>query len=132
MCLENLDPEFNITEGEGWKVFMPDENGKLYNLGYLHDVDKKDFFHYLYDTNTWISDPREYILPAALYQTGFHLFLNKEDAEAACGNDCCLRKVKFRNVTAKGTQVIFHKNALEFRDVPALAAREIFIEEEDL
>jgi hypothetical protein len=137
MCLEKITQGPNPEEqGEGWKVFEL-YNGTLRNHCFLYDpVDDKVIKHE-YLTDTWIADNRRYLIPIDVltsYPTGFHVFLNKPDAEAYCNlYGGKIHKVKYRNVTAKGTQYVRQTLPGDIGDNPALhaptvVAREIFIE----
>jgi hypothetical protein len=141
MCLDSITHGPNPTEeGEGYKIFELDGE-ELYSPYFLRDLSDHDTqsFCQHYETNTWIADSRNYPLvpidSTDYYQTGFHLFANQADAESilirwnSSWNTSfykfVIRKIKYRNVTAKGIQY-FDENP----HVPAIVAREIFIEEE--
>jgi hypothetical protein len=134
MCLETMTHGPNPTEeGEGYKLFELSA-GKLVSPFTLIQYGHGQFQQH-YETNTWMSDSRDYPLSPYLsperYQTGFHLFQNKEDAEyllnrwSEDGTRFVTRKVKYRNVTAKGIQFGLVKS------FPTIVAREIFILEEN-
>jgi hypothetical protein len=130
MCLEIVthgpDPQ---EQGEGYKVFRKLPEGELTSLYVFFDDDE----FYSFPTNTWIADSSQCSLSdegKREYQTGFHLFANQKDAELKAGlsDTYVVRKVKYRNVTAKGKQIIYSWFD-EWDNAPAIVAREIFIEE---
>jgi hypothetical protein len=135
MCLDSITQGPNPTEeGEGYKLFELID-GELTSPYFLRPQHERVGFCQHYETNAWMSDSRNYPLAPLqskeYYQTGFHFFANQADAEAilirwnASFHNFVLRKVKYRNVTAKGIQY-FDENP----NVPTIVAREIFIEED--
>lgn len=115
MCLDVVDNSIEIREvkGEvyyyGWKVFCRDDDGRL--CGELFGAKS-------YRVNRWLKeeDYREYGDERKKtlftedtykrYQIGFHIFLTREMARRWKDYDGIIRKVKFRNVVAKGIQNI--------------------------
>lgn len=130
MCLETITHGPNLEEeGEGYKVFEIHAGELLAPL--------KNF---TFVKNEWLSDSEDFDIDEGegFYRTGFHIFSNREDAEAYYNSltgctgrrDFVIEKVKYRNVCAKG---------LHLRDIfgndPRLAqcvvAREIFIPDKE-
>jgi hypothetical protein len=138
MCLLQVTSGKNQTAtGVGYKAFCKKKSG-LTNL-----VIASIKVHPVY---TWIQDEEIDFLSTSDcvdYQTGFHIFEKKEDAEefAKCFNEwftvpkiygiAVVRKVYYRNVTARGTNQTFlyvpRKNQ-PLREAPCIVAREIFIQ----
>jgi hypothetical protein len=129
MCLETIsqgpDP---AEEGEGYKVFeICRPAGTLVSP-------LKDF---TFARNKWMSDQNDFnITEVVRYRTGFHIFSNREDAEAYSGSisvtgyrDFVVEKVKYRNVSAKGLHLRKLYGNDSGRRVPCVVAREIFIPE---
>ena len=119
MCLHNLDKETKQVT-EGWKIFTVIDN-KLQGI----------IYNFKFKTNKWIEDPKNNSIyygykndDEMRYKTGFHFFINKEDAE----NDLTkfnnvyekIYKIKVRNIVATGLQDEYKVGV----------AREIFIEDE--
>jgi hypothetical protein len=141
MCLDALTHGPNPQEqGEGWKVFQETTNGDLRSAYRLIDLAKPVGFYFSQDfpQNTWISDSRDYRLYAddrddLPYQTGFHILAEEAAAVSLAqilsdnftDNTYTVRKVKYRNVTAKGIQ--YHG----YHDNTTIVAKEIFVEEEE-
>lgn len=135
MCLETMTHGPNPTEeGEGYKLFELSA-GKLVSPFTLIQYGHGQFQQH-YETNTWMSDSRDYTLSPYFsnqkYQTGFHLLANQQDAESLVirwseggYHLLVLRKVKYRNVAAKGYQF-----SMPGHTFPTIVAREIFIIEE--
>jgi hypothetical protein len=151
MCLETIthgpNPE---EEGEGYKIFeCVEEDGSLVggftlykpNKGqpeagkswdWVRDCTSYDRFTPQFKPGAWLNDPNNYQIKSEWngnYETGFHLFVNKEDAEIVANYFYgIVRKVRYKNVTAKGTQSF--SSDPDSQKYPAIVAREIFIEEE--
>ena len=129
MCLSTLE-NFKVHKYYGWQVFKAiyDEEGRIlfiyplfYGTGPI-------------PTNVWMKDKSSIRIsfldiPTVEYRsypTGYHIFLRKQDAEAYMvkGKDQVIRKVRFKKVVAKGTQVagrpVFAK---------LIVARERYVEE---
>jgi hypothetical protein len=76
-----------------------------------------------------------------IYKTGFHIFQNREDAEIYLESfkswltllgyqeTAVLRKVRYRNVRARGTQEVDFLKDGSLR--PCIVAKEMFIEPEE-
>jgi hypothetical protein len=123
MCLETIthgpDPE---EEGEGYKVF---------EICFSTGAILPPIRYFTFERNKWLSDPNDFQITG--YRTGFHIFMNREDAEAYSRSlvgcrDFVIEKVRYRNVSAKG----LHLRDLYGNDqslVPCVVAREIFIPE---
>jgi hypothetical protein len=149
MCLTTLTHGPNpAEEGEGYKVFRKLDNGELQSVYVFGGLP------YQYPANTWITDTKDFCLfddeQGQEYQTGFHLFANQKDAElkAQSRNDVygmyvthVVRKVKFRNVTAKGTDDVCRTSTASICSdleenyicvtAPVVVAKEIFVEERE-
>lgn len=111
MCLHTVfhDQTFE-TQGEGWKVFLQNNKKELFTPIHLRDPNTKLFFRREFNPNTWMTDDRDYSISNYFfdtYPTGFHIFLNKEDAEKFAKNGeagIIVLKVRYKKVVAKGTQ----------------------------
>jgi len=118
MCLDFLS-EFEIKSDEGYKMFL-NRKRKLYGVFWAGNTEKE------YPTNIWLKE-KDYrnpcfwklkstnekeieISPFTKYKPGFHIFINKNDAEKffesqiPCRSNYFIKKVKFRNIVAKGIQ----------------------------
>jgi hypothetical protein len=144
MCLKNITSGPNPTEqGEGWKVFR--------------SIDGKLASYYFPKTkvleNLWIKDINLHNIVSQsndeIYQTGFHIFEDKDGADALADelrrNGRChivVRKVRYRNITAKGSQEVTNLytraifgvqigRAQDSSIFSCVVAKEIFIEPEE-
>jgi hypothetical protein len=147
MCLNTITHGSDPTEqGEGYKVFQQMANGGLRSAYCLVNAENENEFYQFYQTNTWMPDSKRYFLYAddnIPYQTGFHLFATEDDAKLLAKNrqkdsfekrEYVVRKVKYKGVSAKGTQTLFsfaaRQNENKIIDAPTIVAKKIFIEEE--
>jgi len=104
MCLDYLK-KFKIHRYEGYKYF----NVETEKIKFEHYYTNKNL-----KTNIWIKNSSfcgiEYlqtIYGDGTYQSGFHIFKHKKDAQYIVDtflNNCKVYKVKFRRVLAKGIQ----------------------------
>jgi len=107
MCLDKL-ADFKISKYEGWQVFTGDEKGLYpwYRSLEYHKAMKRTTI----PMGEWQEDKNNYLILAndsRTYQTGFHIFLRKKDAETwveGSPSHFPIRKVKFKKVVAKGFQ----------------------------
>ena len=105
MCLSKVDKELpRCKRGKGWKVFEKTEGGIT--------------SEYSYDGNPTLEDNKWYrstdgvaggFLLGESYETGFHVYTRKRDAEDHVETfktwySLELRKVAYRNVCASGYQ----------------------------
>jgi hypothetical protein len=149
MCLTKITQGPNPEEGgEGYKAF-----------GYMEGLQRGQLAPMIllnrgFEVGKWITD--EYggnlcatvgildkcFKPEHHYLSGFHLFERKQDAEffaryhSSDGVSYCVRKVRYRNVTAKGPQLLNAKINWDTRQYEerwgnCIVAREIFIEPEE-
>ena len=111
MCLSSLADikHSNIKRGIGWKCFHESKGGKLYGEYFAGNSPRP--------TNKWMKSNNGKI-DGGTYEKGFHVFLNKKDALFNGGYGLAVRKVKFRNITAKGYQSY---------DQPCIVAKEMLI-----
>jgi len=100
MCLDEL-AYFKVTKSYGWGVFR-EEDGQLFQRFGCKSLVPEE---------KWETDPNDYSLQTEYdgkpYRTGFHLFINKEDALGYVSPFCddeVVRKVRFKKVVAKGVQ----------------------------
>jgi hypothetical protein len=127
------------AQGVGYKVFCI-HKGNLWGV-----IAKNDPLN----EGEWIVDKKRGNLYAAsftqmsflIYKTGFHLFQNRKDAETylesfkswltliGCQDTAVLRKVRYRNVRAKGKQEVDFLKDGSLR--PCIVAKEMFIEPEE-
>jgi hypothetical protein len=142
MCLDKItqgpDP---LEEGVGWKVFQYRAiDGDLVGVFSLSQPIDSISFTPSFRSGEWLCDERSYEIQAdnnEYYQTGFHFFRNKADAELIADIfGGILRQVRYKQVTAKGDQkfLVCHdpdKMKYEWEYFPSLVAREIFIEDEE-
>jgi hypothetical protein len=146
MCLTTVTHAPHPQEqGEGWKVFEQRDSTLVSPFLLFH---APDFFRQTFPTtNTWTTDERNFCLNSeekTPYPTGFHLFVNKEDAEVfsnkayAPQNPYVVRKVKYRNVAAKGRQIISETHwegctpqMVNQRSATVIVAKEICILDEE-
>jgi len=105
MCLSKIE-DFPVTQNYGWQVFEEKKTtGELFSCFFGGDPipvgkwqrDKIRIFA------RWI-----YITRSRKYKTGFHIFLNEEDAKEYCPDSeaYCMRKVRFKRVVVRGLQEI--------------------------
>jgi hypothetical protein len=135
MCLGDITQGPNpIEEGSGWKVFEVRDNGGL----------ASPYFTFVaFPESEWLKDycdlviSIENIFCPQSYNTGYHFFEKKEDADALADDvrrysirPVVVRKVRYKNVTAKGSQPVreFTGCIVYF---PCVVAKEIFIEPEE-
>jgi hypothetical protein len=105
MCLERKTKQKRITEG--WKVFRVLDDGlygticcteKAFPVGkWLNEEDYRPF-HDLAALTT--SGPGE------AYPVGWHVFVDRKDAEAWSGAGTAIKKVKLLMVTTTGRQLV--------------------------
>lgn len=120
MCLRELHktiPEKYDGVTTGYKVFGYNISGKLC------PADRVDLRFKGYPINKWIKDTEEYELltdEKQPYQTGFHIFLDRESAYSYCNDDEKVCTVEFRNPTAWGTQGYFRMNVVVAREMKIL------------
>jgi hypothetical protein len=143
MCLNAItsgaEPE---AEGMGYKVFALVDN--LLTSAILLNMTFK--------VGEWVVDDCQKVCwttnggqKASCYWSGFHLFEKKEDAEAFAGDypgkrfdkatnferHLCVRKVRYRNVTATGLQVTdWDAEKHKMHRANCIVSKEIFIEPE--
>lgn len=99
MCLEKPS-DFKIHHNVGWKVVSETCNKSKYRAPYRDtllkkrgwNLDKSGAYLFYWTRN---SDG---------YQTGYHIYLLKKDAEYNCGFGRMAKKVQFYEVVAKGFQ----------------------------
>jgi hypothetical protein len=144
MCLTTVTQGPNAEEeGEGWKVF--NENYVVFDTtgrkvgGHLCSPLK--FFWF--SSNRWEQDICFKKIKAEdglEYESGFHIFEKKEDAERYLASfvnpsQKVIKKIKYRNVTAKGPNraVLYSECDYEYFDltVPCVVAKEIFVFDEE-
>jgi len=132
MCLDRL-AEFRVTKDYGWQVFGKSKTG-LVQL-YHHPFQRHPT---LVTEGTWQADSNGYFLRSyscifvKYYKTGFHLFTNKKDALrfASASNGGVIRKVRFRNLVAKGRQRLPSHRSYPSREANVIVVRERFVEPE--
>jgi hypothetical protein len=133
MCISILDKEPKKTT-KGWKVFnvvpgsepnVPPSKDALYPL-FPH------ISNLTFRPGRWMKDESDRLLQEEFpmyfrtYQTGFHFFRRKKDAEAYCrGAGETIREIRCRGVTGTGAQLVNINQCLPFMEVAC--AREIFI-----
>jgi len=108
MCLDKIG-NFAVPQDYGWQIFRK-EKGCLYPYYFGEGpvpVGKwqRDKFR-IFDRHIDID------LLNLKYKKGYHIFLNKEDAEAYCSDssDCyCVKKVRFKRIVAQGFQMVASK-----------------------
>ena len=97
MCLEKVDKITKKGTGIGYKVFARD------GVGGIKPTDSEIT---RYKLNRWYKDKRT--LPIKTrgnhYPTGYHIFVNKEDALILNNEIRTARRVKYSDVVASGTQ----------------------------
>ena len=102
MCLSYLGDyrHINLDKGVGWKFFKINEKGKL----------KTPYLLFEFPINRWVKDKAVKKIKFGLrrdqtYPAGFHIYLTKKDADdmSFC-RGTIVKKVKYRNVVAKGYQ----------------------------
>jgi hypothetical protein len=128
MCLDTITQGQNpAEEGEGWKVFQVRDN----QLGIPYIGSNFLENQWITDTATGTLSTEKYDMH---YDIGFHLFEKREDALILLrefikyGVFVTLRKVRYKNVTAKGPQAVWDHRSVKYVRVPCIVAREIFIE----
>ena len=108
MCLDTVTkmyPEDDMTEGEGWKVFVELYNGDISVpcYGYIQPIVE----------NEWVKAETSpvYISLDECYKSGFHIFKTEEDAKQhwlytdfSIREDYRLKKVKFRGIICEGEE----------------------------
>jgi hypothetical protein len=126
MCLDAIENTFNPPQAgvkRGWKIFLNDaKDGEATKL-------KSPWLNFLFPENVWIEDQHTHALNATYgifqYQTGFHIFANKEDVETLLRGVSrtyhLIKEVEYDDVVATGTQ--------KFMDAPCqvVVARKIKI-----
>jgi hypothetical protein len=98
MCLQVIK-ETNLNKsGYGWKVFEIYKR-RVRPLYYYAGVD-------CYKINTWLSPVEKFILSDdnKNYLSGFHIFLNKDDADYLVYSGRVLRRVQYKQGHTLGTQ----------------------------
>ncbi len=134
MCLSKLDEKTKEVT-EGWKIFYRDMRPQFYCdrirsvYGKL-EVENPEAFVDSFPVNEWITDPQDIMLKDGHdneYQSGFHFYLKKEDAEYLVRPTVeKLRKVKVKDITATGyTAFMANKSSIR-----AGVAREIYVIDE--
>ena len=122
MCLDTVDKKPTVTEGEGWRVVKL-SGGRLYPV----------FQDGRLRTGRWLTDSSQVTIhpPVCVrYKAAFHLFSEKDDAEALKiavmastykPGGYQLRRVSYKDVVATGRQYV--------RGYPrkVIVAREIYI-----
>ncbi len=110
MCLDKIDSKADYpTKMFGWKIFNMCRDclhGQYYN-------------NFRFPIEKWIKDTNKNEIPRGTfndrwyhfnridcleYQSGFHLYTKKEDAEEVCSYGEIVKKVEFEDVVAIGTQ----------------------------
>ena len=98
MCLDTVDEETKQVT-EGWKVFEIVNNE-------LHSI----YFDTMYKIKKWIFDDKEYTLKSVndklTYQTGFHFYLNKIEAEYIAKHMSANLKITFKALNIKVKDVV--------------------------
>jgi hypothetical protein len=137
MCLQTITHGPNPQEeGEGYKLFIIEEGELLGNFA-LRNPDTNDRFVPTFQSGKWLTDPNNYPIEVQYgecYPTRYHFFANKADAELVARSIMCVvRKVRYKNVTAKGRQSFYvrQNNGLAWKEFPVIVAKEIFIEPEE-
>ena len=113
MCLDYVNKEPVVAEGEGWKVVRSKNKG-LY----------PPIYGGRYRTGRWVKDRARHLLyaeqSAKEYPAGFHIFARRLDAFGWKTRSEQVRRVSFRQVVATGRQ----------DRVDVIVAREIYIHPE--
>lgn len=92
MCLDAVDSEVTTRRKTGWKLFFKKDGWLQTILGYgVYDAGA-----WLRSTDGAIGEPR--------YERGFHIYPHKRDAQEAGWMYDAIKKVRFRNVVAQGTE----------------------------
>lgn len=129
MCLDTL-ADFKIHKYEGWCVFIIRDDNNLCQL-FIHNTLQE--YQTSIITGKWQKDVYNYMIWTSnnhLYQTGFHIFLRKKDAEFFAQTfftptRVSIRKVKFRKIVAEGYQ---YENSIDsYRELKVVVARERFV-----
>jgi hypothetical protein len=130
MCLHTVTNRQPEDSGVGYKIFVLEEDGSLTPL---YRIDE----NYRYHLNEWTTDPNQFPLNRwgsvwneHQYETGFHMFLNLEDAEALRKDfghvpKAVVAKVRYRKAVVEGG---FHVIG-EKSECNCIVAKEMFIEE---
>jgi hypothetical protein len=115
MCLKNYSEEDLPDVKEAYKCFVLERN--LLRSSYLHEYQPR---------RRWLTSKDNGKLP---YESGFHCFLNKDDAikEAKCWirNKEVVHRVLVKNITFKG----MHLNLGIKEYFPSIVCRQIYIME---
>lgn len=104
MCLDTITKTGLNKSGYGWKVFMV-RNGKLYGDNYFTEKPKR--------LNRWLKARRVKIetyqhFSYSEYFSGFHIFIERNDAElwqyGMRGDNSVTKRVKYRKAHTIGMQ----------------------------
>jgi len=121
MCLDEL-AEFKVTKDYGWGVFR-EEDGQLFQRFGCKSLVPEE---------KWQTDSNDYPLlteyDGKSYRTGFHLFTRKRDALSYVSPFCkddVIRKVRFRNIVAKGRQCLPYTSSAKAN---VIVVRERYVE----
>jgi hypothetical protein len=131
MCLVDLneEPIDETEEGIGYKVFSFSQPNLFSSSGLAFPIQGGQVFY-----DKWLVDHAKInirISEDKTYQTGYHIFLNRADAECYRNSfmnhrNKIVLQVKYRKVVAKGQHICQIGNPFSAR-VPCVVAKEIFV-----
>jgi len=129
MCLNYL-AEFRVTKDYGWQVFGETAKGlvQLYRHRPQRRMPVVEGAWQADRSNCFIRSKSHNFIK--YYKTGFHLFTNKKDAlrYRSKSHNEVVRKVRFRNLVAKGTQRLPSHLPYPVRDANVIVVRERYVE----
>lgn len=121
MCLDNIKTEHLPVITEGFKVFKRvRRNGKWKLIGVHKNWCEYTKRKWMVDTSVCMISSTSDSFISIKYLTGFHCFLNKEDAIKYSEKDEVIHRVLVDDVRAVGEQGFY----------PSFSARRIYIVEE--
>jgi len=105
MCLDRLS-DFKIPKPYvGWKYFDVRDYG-VHVESHISCVKYSVFYKWMHekDFRSWLSKEFMVSYASEIYLSGFHIYLQKEDAERYCYRNSVILPVRFRKVVARGYQ----------------------------
>ena len=127
MCLDKVD-EVTKEYTEGYKIFTV--RGNFVSPEFFNTYKKFPLQEWIEDEsdyNIWYDNCTYY----SHYKSGFHFFVNLEDAYEWMGDstiDCGIFKIQVRNIVASGKQRLY--GIVKSKNAKVGVAKEMYIEEE--
>lgn len=129
MCLSQLDKTIKVKRYVGYKSFKRKKGKLLGEFRTLNKVRKTGQWLKAVDFQEEDEDEIRAGNSGEYYPAGWHVYLRRRDAvDYPCSYPCVVRKIRFRNVIAKGFESESTTDGIKC--FPVIVCKEIYIEPE--